>query len=344
MTILFAGGEDISFNLVGSIPTNVFTTSGIFRSSFSRGALTVGNSTTVADPPANRLQTPTFTAASNIWIHGQVYIGNGGNNNTTTNEQAVLVRSPDGDVRVILRQTGTAGQLKLTTRDAAGTLTDVGATTASGAITTGLHQFDWNINFGSGCTLYFDGTQILTYSGSLETDSATQLNQVDFASLNNAIDNTAASNWSEVIVADADTRGLSLWTLPPQAAGNTQAWTPNTVGDVNKTLINDTTFVSSSNVGDISEWTTPTSAPSGVWNVLAIVQEARVRVGASGPQHFDWIARTAATDYLFGASNAPGSSFGNFNNAIWATNPNTSAAWQITDIGSGFNLGVKSLT
>jgi hypothetical protein len=28
---------------------------------------------------------------------------------------------------------------------------------------------------------------------------------------------------------------------------------------------------------------------------------------------------------------------------MWATNPNTSAAWVIGDIASGFNLGIKSL-
>ena len=125
--------------------------------------------------------------------------------------------------------------------------------------------------------------------------------------------------------------------------GNTQSWTPNTVGNINEVIISDTTLVST-NVNDaLSQWTTPTSALSGNWGVKAIVQEARVRIGTTGPQHFDWSLRTASTDYVAGVSNAPLTSFSNFKNQLWTTNPNTSGAWAITDIASGFNLGIKSL-
>jgi hypothetical protein len=116
------------------------------------------------------------------------------------------------------------------------------------------------------------------------------------------------------------------------------------LANIHKTAINDATFISDGNNNDLSQWTTPTSAPTGSWGVKAIVQEARVRVGATGPQHFDWSVRTASTDYSAGVSNAPTTGFSNFNNQIWATNPNTSAAWTLANItGGGLNLGIKSL-
>jgi hypothetical protein len=185
------------------------------------------------------------------------------------------------------------------------------------------------------------GVQAINFSGDPRTDAATQLNQVELAGVSNTA-NATASCWSEVIIADEDTRGMSLWSLPPAAAGNTQGWTPNTLANINKTTINDATVISTSSNNTLSEWTTATSAPSGAWAVKAIVQEARVSVGGTGPQHFDWVVRTAGTDFTAGASVAPSGTLSNFSN-MWATNPNTSSAWAISDIATGFNLGIKSL-
>jgi hypothetical protein len=201
--------------------------------------------------------------------------------------------------------------------------------------------------------MWFAGTQVINYTGaSICTDAATQLNQVDFASFNNGTNNNGGCNsgsgygatcWSEIIIADSDTRGMGLWTLAPQAAGNTQSWTPNTVSDVNPVTINDTNFVSTGSNNALSEWTTPTSPPSGTWNVLAIVQEARVLASTSGPSTAEWLMRTKdGSDHTTGSFTPPVASFANFNNQIWATNPHTSAAFVIGDITTGFNLGIES--
>jgi hypothetical protein len=339
MTILFAGGEDTSFTFFGTTDFLAFGGGGTAgRTTYARGGVRIPSGT--GDPPTSRAQTPTFTSTSLVWIHGQASFGNSAA--STNNVQALIVRSPDAVSRIIVRQTATIGVLKVSQRNAAGTITDLA--TAGSAVTTGTnHQFDLKIDYSSsgGVDLYLDGVLVINYIGDPRTDAATQLNQVDLGCPHPAL--TLAGGWSEVIIADEDTRGMSLWTLAPVAAGNTQSWTPNTVGNINEVIISDTTLVST-NVNDaLSQWTTPTSAPSGNWGVKAIVQEARVRIGTTGPQHFDWSLRTASTDYVAGVSNAPLTSFSNFKNQLWTTNPNTSGAWAITDIASGFNLGIKSL-
>lgn len=356
-TIYFAGGEDTSFTVVGS-PSGVDVSDTVARrTAFAREALSMANGTTVADPPANRMATPTFTSASTLWIHAQVY--SAGVITTTSGEQAMLVRSPDGVSRIVLRQTGTNGTLKVSKRNAAGTITDLATASGTFSVNT-VTSFDLQIVYG--CTsgdqvnLWLAGVSVISFTGaSICTDAATSLNQAEFASINNGAyvtqsglgcDNAggaASTCWSEVIAADSDTRGMGLWTLAPQASGNTQSWTPNTVGDVNPTAINDTNFVSTGSNNALSEWTTPTSPPSGTWNVIAIVQEARVLASTSGPSTAEWLMRTKdGTDYVTGSFTPPVAAFGNFSNQIWTTNPHTSAAFVIGDIAAGFNLGIES--
>jgi hypothetical protein len=149
---------------------------------------------------------------------------------------------------------------------------------------------------------------------------------------------------SEVIIADEDTRGMALWTLAPTAAGNTQSWTPNTVGNISETTTSDATFISTATNNAFSEWTTPVTPPTGSWSVRAIVQDARVQRGTTGPQTFDWMVRTAGADYAAGTTQAPTTTYANFRNQLWSTNPSTLAPWSIANIAAGFNLGIKSLT
>jgi hypothetical protein len=139
---------------------------------------------------------------------------------------------------------------------------------------------------------------------------------------------------------------MSLWTLTPAASGNTQSWTPNTVANIAKTVINDATVVSTATNNALSEWTVPSTPPSGIFNVLDVVQNARVAVSGTGPQHFDWLARTGAipTDILAGAPAAPMvGSFANFQHRWGPNNPVTGIAWSMADLtAAGFNLGIES--
>jgi len=349
--ILFAGGEDTEFSGVTSSKRGSAggETDGGYRSSFAREGLNVdGNGSTVADPPTYMITSPTFTATSNpLWIHAQVYMANVG---STAGIQAVRVYSPDGVARILLRQTATEGLLKVSTRNAAGTITDLA--TASSAISANTQTaLDLMINYtcssSGGVQLYVAGVQVINYSGNPCTDSATTLNQVALAQLTNdgnsngCTNGTQAGNcWSEVIAAQQDTRSMGLWSLTPQATGNTQSWT-GSVGNINETTINDSNNINTATNNALSEWTTPTSYPSGNWSLTAVVQSFRALVGTTGPQHFQPLMRVNSTDNTSGTNIAPTTSFANYQ-YVWTQNPHTSAAFSTTDISSGFNLGLES--
>ena len=75
---------------------------------------------------------------------------------------------------------------------------------------------------------------------------------------------------------------------------------------------------------------------------VGLVMSARVLVGATGPQHFDFVTRTGGTDYL-SADFAPLNSFSNITNYIQTANPATGNPWAVSDFqAAGFNVGEET--
>jgi hypothetical protein len=345
-TTYFAGNDFVSWVSTGTVAVN--TSLGNYRSAWVSSAMEV-TCTSVADPPPDRIQcaqfvdsTNTPTTSSAFWVHQLCVIPATGVGNTLN---AALLRCLDssGVARLVVRGTGTSGQLKVDKRDAVGTFTNL-FTTAAGAFKSGgLAQnfIDVSVSYSvaGSVALFINGVPVGSFSGDVTTDGVTALAFADFSSPASG----DAVNWSECIISDKLTINAGLWRLSPQAAGVTQNWV-GTAGDIDKTAVDDTTFIADGSAGDLSGWTTPTTPPSGAWLVQSIVQEARAAIGLSGPQHFDWYVRTAdGSDHAAGVSNAPTTSFGNFPSYVHPQNPHTSADWVIGDIAAGFNLGVKSL-
>lgn len=355
--ILWAGGEDTSINAIGTVTTITAGSTGWFTA-FSRGALSVANGTSTSDPPPNRIQTPTFTASSSIWIHAVFFSTNAPG--TTLNEQGLLIRSPDGVGRVYLRQTGTSGQLKLSIANAARSFTDLvtlSTTLAANTLYTLDMQVPYTCGGGDVTNIYLNASLAGTYTGSLCTDSATTLNQVEFMQLNNngsvGVCQGTANNpdcWSQMIVATEDTRSMNLATLTLQGSGATQAWTPNTLANVNKATISDTSFVSTSLNNQVSEWTAPTSAPTGTWGVKALMLNARLLVSTTGPQNGEFIVHVSGSDYTSLGAECPAptltNGFANYQ-CLMSVSPATSTTWGISEIynsgGNQLSYGVESL-
>jgi hypothetical protein len=335
VTILYAGGEDTSGTITGTVA--VVTTTSLRRTAYSRCALAPVRTGNTTVPPTNRLATPVWTAGNSLWVHAIWNRVNLGNSFTTSGIMFALY-SPDGVVRLLLRG-ASADALKISKRNSAGTITDI-VTSSTLSRDTVNHQIDWRISYQAtgGQDLYVDGVNVATDASDPRTDAATQLDHMLIATPGSVADDA----YSEFIVADEDTRPLALWTLAPVASGVNQLWTPNTVGNINEVTIDDSTLVATSTNDQQSEWTVPTTPPTGSWTVKALVQEARVSVGATGPQHFDWIVNVGGTDYTAGLSVAPTNVLSNFANRIWATNPATSAAWSLSDITAPLSAGIIS--
>jgi hypothetical protein len=339
MSFLFVGGEDTSYASTNGLSTT--TNGSYYRSNFSRMAAGVNGGNTGV--PLGSYLTFPFTATQTIWAHGQVYPSTSGAN---TNGVLIAFNDSTGTARLVVRVGNGTNQYKVSTVTASGTFVDL-ATSATNVLNTGaVASVDFNITYSTtgSFTMYVNGVSVLTYSGDLT--AASGLTTLGGISLS-GISPYGTTWWSEIVVSTTSTLGLGLWTLAPAAAGATQGWTPNTVGNVNPTTINDSNFVSTTTANTISEWTTNSTVPSGTWSVLALAQEARVRVGATGPQHFEWILHVGGSDYTQG-SVAPLTSFSNFtaaaNNGIWTNNPSTGSAWITTNFGTGFNIGIESTT
>jgi hypothetical protein len=345
-TIFYVGGEDESVTFSGTC--FVDTTAGHFRSGYAREGLVCNYSSTASDPPANRIIVPNFGSQSTIWFHAEA--DNYTTGNSISNTQIIGIYGSDGFRRLILRGTGTTGQVKISTRNGAGSFVDLVVCTSGAWPTAALAKLDWFVNYAVAghTTLYANGVQICDYSGDITTNSITAVNQIDLNSPCSAI-NCPGSNdtaWSELIVSDLDTRSMNLVTLAPVAAGANQGW-GGIVSSINENAINDTNNISTSTNNVVSEWTIG-GLPAGSFSVPAVCTNVRYQIGASGPAHFAYIARpgSGSTDNA-SSSVAPTTTFANYlqatNGGCWTANPNSGAFWTTTDLGSGTNFGIKSL-
>lgn len=342
-TVYFAGGEDIDFIANGD--SRGYAVAGSFRAAWARCALNVGNSalggwTNV--PPTSYWLSPVFASIASFWLHFQLGIAAtaGG---TSSNFVALGLASPDGVWRLLLRGTGTAGQWKLSTRNAAGTITDVATSSSGMTPANAVTQFDIFVDFAAGLSLYVNGSSVasLAFNGDLRTDAATQLNRL-FLGWGGA-GTVGQYAWSEIIISDTDTRSMGLFTLAPQAAGHAQQWA-GSASDVNETTLNDATAITDNQNGDLAEFTCPTALPGGIWNVEAIVQSVRLSIGTSGPQHFDFVTRPATGSSDYSSPDVAGSGALADYSYVWGQNPGTAADWALADIAAGFNLGIKAVT
>ena len=154
-------------------------------------------------------------------------------------------------------------------------------------------------------------------------------------------DNTNQTNFSEIICASNDTRALGLVTLEPSANGNTYNWT-NTYINVNETTLDDATFISAANNGDIAQFTVNNSRVGVVSAIAAVVISARIK-RTTGLQNAQLGVRTNNIDY-WSANQNIGTSY-NPRQYVFTSNPGTSANWLDSQINNaGFNIGLKATT
>lgn len=344
-TLLYAGGEDTDFICTGSGQCSVTTVPTAFRANWAREAYRVSGS--ISDPPYSRFAAPAFAPNSAVWIHAQycqLYATYRGCIETGTSNNAQMLRVIDsaGNPTLLIRGTDGDAQLKISSRTSSGAFTDLA--TCPSILKSTLVQLDLYINYGvSGeIALYGNGVKICGFTGNVTNgDGATSINQVEFAAAYNGVD----GNWSEVIVATTDTRGMSRFSAYTVGDGNSVQFSGTNVCSAiwGAAAFSDASYGYSDQPGMSHECTINGTVPSGAYRVLGLVMSARVLTGTTGPQHFAFLTRIAGTDYPSGGF-APLPAFSNFANYIQTTNPATGNPWSVSDFSSaGFNVGEKTL-
>lgn len=138
--------------------------------------------------------------------------------------------------------------------------------------------------------------------------------------------------------------------FPSNAAGTVvnsvgnQIWTMNvTAPNVTAFNVNQASPDFSASANQVQQYQVAQPLPAGSFSVVSVVQHAQCTVGPDGPQHIEFNVRTGGSDF-FTADMQPPLGWGLLA-ANWDTNPNTTVAWQTTELVSAstsFNLGFKS--
>lgn len=337
MGVLFAGGEDICFTPIGA-GNVVGTTTTQRRTAFSRCTLgAAASSSANGDGWYGALS----SASSLFWFTGRVYPLGGVNN--LAGVKTLMFRS--GSIsRLELRcktlNTGDVGIYKVS---AAGVATLM-ASASSNFVANTLRRIDIQINYSTSgfIRLYYDGALVAdTGTVDVTTDGATSLDGFVLGGFS-ASPTTIPGHWSEIIVSTADTRSMSLLTVSPSAAGNSQTFDTNTVGNINEVTNSDSTIISSATANQLAQYTVATPGAIGNPSVNAVSLWTRAQRGATGPQNLQHSVRTSATD-AFSGTKALDASMGQ-QVTTWDVNPVTGVYWTASEISAaGFNIGVKSI-
>jgi hypothetical protein len=371
-SILFAGGEDLSFSYINttftgaraSMTNSQFaydTTANSFRTGYARYAMVHMWSNNGVD--STHYIQASFPATTQFWASFRLNTYTPNNGGGAGNAQPLRFVDAAGVVRLKIIFSGTYGSPNDTFTvwkgNASGSFTQIGSTStgrfastaAGGSYLAVTDKIDVSINYNTSgyITFYLNGTQTFTYSGDVTTDSTTTLSGLQLGGCVTGGNNGATpySAWSEVIVATRDTRNMSVATQVATANGNADTFAGGTAANLAALtfLTSDPAPNYATAAGQIQEYTVTPALPSGSFSVVSVVQHARATVGASGPTKFDFVVRTGGADFTSSPDTAPTLVWATYT-YNWDTNPNTGNAWQVTDLAassSSFNLGLKSV-
>jgi hypothetical protein len=180
--------------------------------------------------------------------------------------------------------------------------------------------------------MYLNGVQHVTYTGDIAVLSQTTLDIIWCMRTGNNY-----GYISELILADEDTRTLSLKTLAPDAAGTTNTFTGAYTAIDDVTL--DYSDIIYSTANDQEFQANLTGMPTGDFTVRGVKVAIRAAAGAGG-QDAQFGIRTNSTTYL--SADLSLTSSWETEEVYYSTNPNTSARFTGSEIDA-LQLAVKSV-
>lgn len=339
MSLLFIGSELEDFPI--NVGANSFSASGYQRSAYSRAGVMCAAGTW----PSGGYVGTTFTAQTSLWVTGRFGVST---TTTASNIFFVLGNTSGGtnaaNARLRLKCTsGAPSTIILEKWDGASTATTLGTSTATIAGGTG-YKLDVAVDsYGSSgrVRVYLDQVLIIdTGAGvNIAAGGSTSLNVVYFATARNA---SLDTSWNEVIVADEDTRALSVKTLVPNATGDVTAWTSGTWAEIDDATASDTDLAVSETALQVLA-VNCTGMPTGYGGntVRAVKSVAYCARGAAGPSKLALGLRQSSTNgFATGVTLDTGYTVVT---ATWTTNPVTSLAFTGAEI-EAIQLAYRSET
>lgn len=312
-TILWAGGEDVDFPNGG-----VCRIGGGVRAGYARHSIATCNAALLP------VSLPfSGGAVTSVWMSAYIW---GADN--VSHKYVGLTRS--GTTSSLFVGTSASGMTKVALWKFDGTTwTELAAESTGTLVYDGSAKWDMQvIGYGASATvnIYINGslTPRVTYTGNVLAGSATNLDSVILK---------GSGNWSsvsEIIVADSDTRKLSLVTLAPNAAGDANQWA-GTYSNINVEANTDATTISDTTSGDIFRCNV-SDLPSTSVQVLAVKVAARMTQTAPGIASAALGVKTNASVSVPSAAALPGV-WGTIE-TFYLTNPITSGAWTPADVNA----------
>ena len=143
-----------------------------------------------------------------------------------------------------------------------------------------------------------------------------------------ASNNGQTQYWSEIIVADGDTRNARLDLLRPVSGGHYDQW-----GGFLSALADDDPTTGMTTTQDNQKQSTVLSPYGGAENISNIVQVTTSVRGLNSPEKLAHFIRMSGVDYEFSEIyDVPESK--DFQVTDWTLNPGTSLPWSSTDLGN----------
>jgi hypothetical protein len=331
MSILFVATSAADFEITG---TPILTTTATQKGLFVSEGFSFGNNS------AGQFAHGKFAATAEIWTSFDGYSGSitTGNADSTWLEWGNSV-SPGVNQPLFRLKANTTGATNMDIWN--GTTWVTGATVPYIFNVTQRQHFDVHIKMHDTTgifTIYKDG--ILVGSHTATDTILTAATTLDWMRHRSPGQSFGVSYFlSAIIIADEDTRAMTVAQSLPTGAGANSAWT-GLFSAIDETQFDDTDFIQSDVLNAVSTFATPilpAAVTGGVYSVVAVAISGRM-LAKSGRDIALTLYTNTATYPAAAGVDAP-ISF-NARETIWHTNPATSTTWTASEASTS-QIGAK---
>lgn len=324
MSILWCGGEDSDFP--NGSPVTTDGTATYFRSGYGRGSAymaTVGPIGISSAFPGG--------AVTAGWFSCRMYWTN------TTNGVGGYGIGQTGTLCGIWLGLKSAGKLALFKYNGT-TWSELAYEAGTSFTSSNLHKIDIQLtSFGSGANVkvYVDGFLAIDFTGDVTLTGFTGIDCIKLYRPGG----TGYCWVSEIIAADEDSRPLSLVTIYPNQAGDSNAWT-GAYTDIDESQINDADLVYS-NVNNDACLVNLSACPAGTFAVPAVKAAARAIKSASSTPTKIALGIKTGTGTDDGSDQALTTSWATYER-LMATDPTNGGAVFTTTVVDALQLQLKA--